>query len=244
MSTAYSNPGMSFVEEKVYAPVPRPENPSMLWLLGIQRDRCKVHGDHPNTYTLTKAMAENVVRDYHDHFGIPVCIVRPSIIVCAATEPEPFWTDGLHGTSGVIMELHRGTLQCIKIDPESYMDAIPVDYVCNLILSAAWYNVYHNRSTPEINIFHSTSGQTNPYTWGKAIALITECARRNPSKHCLWYPHIFFVRSQILYNLCDLALHYFPAFCVDVYDRLRRIPPKMTQLWKKRTTALRTGKNN
>lgn len=88
-------------------------------------------------------MAENVVRDYHDNFGLPVCIVRPSIIGSAIYEPEPYWTEGLHGTNAFVMELHRGTLQCININPKSNIDLIPVDFVCNLILSAAWYNVHH-----------------------------------------------------------------------------------------------------
>ena len=36
-------------------------------------------GDRPNTYTFTKAIAEQLVHDEGE--GLPVCIVRPSIVV-------------------------------------------------------------------------------------------------------------------------------------------------------------------
>lgn len=88
-------------------------------------------------------MAENLVRDYHDQQNLPVCIVRPSIIGCALSEPKPSWVEGMHGVTGFIMEVNRGTLQCIIANPDAKMDVIPVDYVVNMILAAAWYNFYN-----------------------------------------------------------------------------------------------------
>lgn len=35
-----------------------------------------LQGEHPNPYTLTKALAESIV---YSHTNLPVCIIRPSI---------------------------------------------------------------------------------------------------------------------------------------------------------------------
>ena len=41
----------------------------------------------PNTYTLTKALAENLLRV--EASDLPVCIIRPSIIGASVKEPMP-----------------------------------------------------------------------------------------------------------------------------------------------------------
>ena len=46
----------------------------------------KAH-NRPNTYTLTKAIAEKLFADEHEH--VPVCIVRPSVITASQEEPFP-----------------------------------------------------------------------------------------------------------------------------------------------------------
>ena len=45
-----------------------------------------LHG-RPNTYTLTKAMAENLLQE--EASDLPVAIIRPSIIGAAIKEPVP-----------------------------------------------------------------------------------------------------------------------------------------------------------
>ena len=46
----------------------------------------KIIGNRPNTYTFTKAIAEHVVME--EGAGLPICIVRPSIV--GATWKDPF----------------------------------------------------------------------------------------------------------------------------------------------------------
>ena len=55
---------------------------------------------HPNTYTLTKQMAEHIVLDYYGK--LPICIVRPSIVAVANTEPFPGWIDNIFGITGLL----------------------------------------------------------------------------------------------------------------------------------------------
>lgn len=48
--------------------------------------------DHPSTYTMSKAFAEELINYYGNK--LPVVIVRPSIIVGAYVEPEPGFVQG------------------------------------------------------------------------------------------------------------------------------------------------------
>lgn len=59
----------------------------------------KLMGKHPNTYTLTKGLAEQVVLT--KGVGLPaVAIVRPSIVCAAFQEPYPGWVDNVCGITG------------------------------------------------------------------------------------------------------------------------------------------------
>jgi nucleoside-diphosphate-sugar epimerase len=52
----------------------------------------------PNTYTLTKAIAEKLVEQEHGH--VPACIVRPSTV--AASQAEPFPVSGTKQKDGLL----------------------------------------------------------------------------------------------------------------------------------------------
>ena len=44
-------------------------------------------GRKPNTYTFTKALAENILQT--EGAGLPLSIIRPSIVAAAWRDPEP-----------------------------------------------------------------------------------------------------------------------------------------------------------
>jgi nucleoside-diphosphate-sugar epimerase len=50
--------------------------------------------NHPNTYTLSKSVAEQAVLEYSEK--LPICVVRPSIIVGAEMEPFEGWVEGIN----------------------------------------------------------------------------------------------------------------------------------------------------
>ena len=109
VSTAYSHCyTKSTIEEKFY-PMPKNEwssySPDELIKhyeeekqrgIDITRD---IIGVFPNTYTFTKAMAENVITDHAS--DLPVAIMRPSIVVASIKEPIPGWVDNLNGPTGI-----------------------------------------------------------------------------------------------------------------------------------------------
>eukprot|EP01087_Luapelamoeba_hula_P000729 TRINITY_DN1053_c0_g2_i1.p1 TRINITY_DN1053_c0_g2~~TRINITY_DN1053_c0_g2_i1.p1 ORF type:complete len:581 (+),score=85.60 TRINITY_DN1053_c0_g2_i1:63-1805(+) len=102
---------------------------------------------YPNTYSYTKHLGENVLlqeRRYSCDGGVvktlPLCVVRPTIIVPAMKEPFPGWVDTMIGPAGLSVAGALGFLRFVRADPNYIVDFIPVDYVCNAILASAWYN--------------------------------------------------------------------------------------------------------
>ena len=62
-------------------------------------------GGFPNSYCLTKAVAELLLAEAAR--SLPVAVVRPSIVTCAAHEPLPGWIDSLAGPAGMVTPPQR-----------------------------------------------------------------------------------------------------------------------------------------
>lgn len=85
-------------------------------------------------------MAEQLVEDYRNRFGISALIVRPSIIGVASQEPFPGWADSYGGMNGMTVELGRGTVSSFPVKPSAIIDVMPLDMVCNQLIVAAWFD--------------------------------------------------------------------------------------------------------
>ena len=59
----------------------------------------------PNTYTFTKGLAEYYLLRYAR--GLPLAIVRPSIVSGAWREPYPGWTDNANGINNMLIAVTR-----------------------------------------------------------------------------------------------------------------------------------------
>jgi fatty acyl-CoA reductase len=99
VSTAYSNPNRKNVGEQVYPCSSKLNAQSFMQVFDLLPADVvdlladKIQGNHPNTYTLTKHIAEQVVLEYSSI--LPLCIVRPSIVTGAIEEPYPGWVDNV-----------------------------------------------------------------------------------------------------------------------------------------------------
>lgn len=85
LSTAFSNSNQqSYIEEKVYASEQDPyemmklAEDEKLWLRDSETELNSLIGNHPNTYTFTKQLAENLLlKEFAGNY--PAGIVRPSV---------------------------------------------------------------------------------------------------------------------------------------------------------------------
>lgn len=132
VSTAYSNCQLNEIGELIY-PMQIPsdgEDPMNFKITDQMID------DRPNTYTYTKAMAENIASKYAKKINI--VIVRPSIVMSSMREPAEGWIDTINGPVGLSVLGALGILQKIKVNSEVVFDLIPVDIVTNALVSIGW----------------------------------------------------------------------------------------------------------
>ncbi|KAG6458446.1 hypothetical protein O3G_MSEX010869 [Manduca sexta] len=161
VSTAFSNSDLRKIEEKVY-----PNTLNIEYVRSIAE--CfpndeyvisKLVGNKPNTYTFTKALAEEVVLRARE--DLPIAIVRPSIVISALKEPSPGWIDNWNGATGLFVGMSTGVMKVMIGKGDNVTDLVPLDIVINLIIVAAancrrfepgtseqWSCRAHNTTTP------------------------------------------------------------------------------------------------
>jgi len=76
------------------------------------------------------------VRQYSNE--IPVCIVRPSIVISTAKEPIPGWINNVYGAAGAAMYSAIGLLRTMHCPPEYVAELVPADYVISHLIVASW----------------------------------------------------------------------------------------------------------
>lgn len=92
---------------------------------------------YPNTYTYTKALAEQIVRKYSGN--MKVGISRPSIIATTFTDPIPGYTDNIYGVNGVVAGAGAGIIRILHINDDCKANIVPADLVVNSIIGVAWF---------------------------------------------------------------------------------------------------------
>ena len=58
----------------------------------------------PNVYSYSKALCEHLLKTECKAHGIPLAIVRPSIVSAAINEPLPGWVDNMNGATGELIK--------------------------------------------------------------------------------------------------------------------------------------------
>ena len=125
-------------------------------------------GERPNTYTFTKAIAEQLVKE--DRGDLPLSIVRPSIVAGAVKDPIPGWVDNLNGPTGIVVACGHGVLRTMYANPDYIADIIPVDTVINLMCAVAYktagqYDKETGKKPEDIPVYNCNSGTDAPMTW-------------------------------------------------------------------------------
>ena len=98
------------------------------------------HWGFPNTYCLGKHLAEQLVFRTQKEAGLPIAILRPSLVTGCAGLPLPGACSNWAGPSGVGAAIALGffpALSAHAVDPMSVWDAVPGDLVASAILATA-----------------------------------------------------------------------------------------------------------
>ena len=119
----------------------------------------------PDAYAYTKSLGERALLETRG--GLPVTIVRPSIIESALAEPEPGWIRGFRMADPVIISYAKGLLKQFPGVPEGIIDVIPVDLVVAAILAVA-----ARGPLAEPDVVHAASGARNPLRYQQLVDLV------------------------------------------------------------------------
>nr|CAD7397171.1 unnamed protein product [Timema cristinae] len=140
VSTAYSNCHLKEIKERFYNP-PLDDDEIVKYLTTVDEVimeviKPKILGGWPNTYTFTKAIAENILRKTAN--DLPISIVRPSQVAGALKEPLIGWIDNIYGPNGAMVGIGAGLLKTGIRKGNLKSDIIPGDLVINCIIVAAY----------------------------------------------------------------------------------------------------------
>jgi fatty acyl-CoA reductase len=136
LSTAYvtPHPGRGVPIRETLAALPAPAATIYDSILRGEADESVLlaQSGHPNTYTLTKSLAEHLLLERRG--DVPLSIIRPSIISASWRHPFPGWIDSPAGFGSFVVLLGLGQLRVVVGAPDARLDLIPVDEVARWVL--------------------------------------------------------------------------------------------------------------
>ena len=126
----------------------------------------------PNTYTLTKSLAESMIARHGA--GLPIAVVRPAIVETSVAKPFVGWNEGIN-TSASLSYLLGTYFRQLPTKQSKRLDIIPVDAVCaGMTLIAA--AVIERRHDP---LYQLATSVTNPCDMGRSIELTSLAHRKH-----------------------------------------------------------------
>jgi thioester reductase-like protein len=126
----------------------------------------------PNTYTLTKSLAESLIGNRAA--GLPVAIVRPAIVETSVGKPFTGWNEGIN-TSASLSYLLGTNFRQLPSNERKRLDIIPVDSVCQgmTLIAAAVIERRHE------TMYQLATSVTNPCDMGRSIELTSLAHRKH-----------------------------------------------------------------
>lgn len=126
----------------------------------------------PNTYTLTKSLAESLIAKHGN--GVPIAVVRPAIVETSVSKPFLGWNEGIN-TSASLSYLLGTYFRQLPSNESKRLDIIPVDAVCSgmTLIAAA---VMERRHEP---LYQLATSVTNPCDMGRSIELTSLAHRKH-----------------------------------------------------------------
>jgi len=126
----------------------------------------------PNTYTLSKSLAESLIAKYGQ--GLPIAVVRPAIVETSVGQPFRGWNEGIN-TSASLSYLLGTYFRQLPSNERKRLDIIPVDAVCRgiTLIAAA---IIERRNDP---IYQLATSVTNPCDMRRSIELTALAHRKH-----------------------------------------------------------------
>lgn len=161
----------SFARRARATATPRPFRRALIHA-GIRRAR---EQGWPNIYTFTKALGEALLATRGA--GLPVTIVRPSIVETSTDFPRRGWAEGAN-TSAPLSHLLASPFRHLPVNERKRLDVIPVDAVARGITLAAAALLERRHEA----VYQLATSAVNPLDLRRAVELTSLAHRRHYRK--------------------------------------------------------------
>ncbi|KAF2881898.1 hypothetical protein ILUMI_24279 [Ignelater luminosus] len=258
VSTAFSNCIRKEINEEFYEPTISGDK--LITLVDTLNEEMldsilpTILGQWPNTYALTKAVAEEVVKSYSD--GLPIAIVRPAIVISTVKEPVAGWIDNIYGATGVLVGAALGVIRTLQCDKNCRAEIVPADYVINCCISAAWdigttkksnkikeltFDDKQNdkKKEDEVQIYNYVCSPEKPIRWKDFMMLAEKYLKQIPSPLLIWHYCFIITPNYYLHMLLIILLHRVPAYTIDFFAKCIGREPMLVKGYKKIDKFLR-----
>lgn len=218
LSTAFCNVEPETAYEKIYEFEHDPEDLIRMseWMTdeAMESIQKELLGQHPNTYTYTKRLAEIMVeREYNN---LPICIVRPTVVLPTYEAPFQGWVDSLNGVVGIFLAAGKGVLRSMLANPKGRCEYIACDTACNAIIMIPKILSTIERA-PEIPIYHLTCHPTQKLELGTIFGMVRKIGEKYPVSWALWYPDGGMTMNPYVNALRIFFFQLVPAYFIDFW---------------------------
>nr|QGV11536.1 FAR14 [Tetrastichus brontispae] len=232
VSTAYSHCYQKKIEEEFYTPpadlkaaydaIKADEETQN----GLSEEDLKtLIGKHPNIYTYTKSIAEDLVKQHAKDLPFVHVIYRPSIVISAYNEPLPGWVGNANGPVNVFLGAGLGVIHTAYHHGHP-LDFIPSDYTINSLLAITWDTPNRwKKEQEDALIYNYSSSTTNPISLPQLYNFLKH-EWQEASVKTVWVNSIYFTSNKWLFYFLHLLFHFIPACFLDLFLILTGRKPK------------------
>lgn len=135
-----------------------------------------------DTYTFSKALGEQMLIKHRD--GVPLIILRPSIIESSFSDPEPGWIEGFRMSDPILFGYGKGRVPDFPGRPDIVIDFVPVDFVVNAILASLAVAAEPGK----VKVFQVATSGENPLHLRDCMNYCLEYFRRSPMRSASGHP--------------------------------------------------------
>nr|XP_012220659.1 PREDICTED: putative fatty acyl-CoA reductase CG5065 [Linepithema humile] len=236
ISTSFCQCGESVLEERTYRTSISPEN--VIHMVNTMSEqeleliKPQLLRDQPNTYAYSKALSE----DFVSRCGLPVGVIRPSIVAACWKEPVPGWVDNMNGPTGLMIGAGKGVIRSMLCNADYLTDLVPCDMAVNATIVLSW-QVGSEKSAKPL-FLNATANHENQISWGDALEIGKKHVIANPFSQPLWYPGGRITSSKILHWLAIILMHIIPAYLLDTLLILTGNKPFLVRVQGRVSTGL------
>ncbi|KAF5303709.1 hypothetical protein FQR65_LT00853 [Abscondita terminalis] len=185
----------------------------------------------PNAYTYSKYLTEDFLRRNAE--GLPLAILRPSIVCTTLNEPFPGWGNHFHSYSNFVTGFATGLVHVLMSKPNCILDIVPADVVVNHIIAVTWeLGSTRNSMNNCTLIYNCGTSCENPLTMQRFEELLDKYEAVFPTNKKFWHRFVCVSTSRSIRYLFYL-IQFLQMYLLDFVSLILKKPQIYCKIYKK-----------